>query len=66
MIGITHKPYDEEHLKEEMADFLQNAYSICLDICEKQGFSIDEIHDTVDEKNKKWREKAPQYTKNLK
>lgn len=66
MIGITHKPYDEDHLKEEMADWIQNVYSISLDICEKQGFDIEEIHDKISEKNKKWNEKYPLYTKNNK
>jgi len=64
MIGITHKPFDREHLKEEMADAMQCMFSVYLDICDKQGFTIDEIFDEIVIKNKKWREKAPLYTKN--
>lgn len=66
MIGITHKPFDKVHLKEEMADAMQCMFSIYLDICEKQGFDIDDIFDEIVVKNKKWREKVPLYGKNKK
>lgn len=63
-IGITHKPYDRDHLVEEMADAMQNMFSVYLDICEKTGITIEEVFQTILIKNKKWREKAPQYAKN--
>lgn len=63
-VGITHKPYDREHLVEEMADAQQNLFSIYLDICDKTGITMEEVFDTILVKNKKWREKAPLYTKN--
>lgn len=64
-VGITHKPYDREHLVEEMADAQQNLFSIYLDICQKTDITIEEVFDTILMKNKKWREKAPLYTKNI-
>ena len=66
MVGITHKSFDKDHLKEEMADTLQNLFSIYIDICDKQDISMDEIFEEVFVKNQKWREKVPLYTKNLK
>ncbi len=64
LIGITHKPYDEDHLLEESADYLQNTISVLLETCESAGFTFQDIVDKVKVKNKKWREKAPLYTKN--
>lgn len=64
-VGITHKPYDREHLVEEMADAQQNLFSIYLDICQKTDITMEEVFDTILMKNKKWREKAPLYTKNI-
>lgn len=66
MIGITHKPYDEPHMKEEMADAMQNLFSVYLNVCEVGGFEIDDVFEQILVKNKKWREKFPQYTKNQK
>lgn len=66
MIGITEKPFDREHLKEEMADAMQCMFSIYLDICDKQNFTIDDIFDEIIVKNKKWRKNAPLYGKNIK
>lgn len=63
MQGISHKPFDEPHLKEEMADAMQNLFSVYLEICELRGFGIDEVFAEILVKNKKWREKAPLYTK---
>jgi hypothetical protein len=63
-VGITYKPYDRDHLIEEMADAQQNLFSIYLDICDKTGITMEEVFDTILVKNKKWREKAPLYTKN--
>jgi NTP pyrophosphatase (non-canonical NTP hydrolase) len=64
-VGITHKPYDKEHLREEMSDAMQNLFSIYLDICEKTGITMDEVFEMILVKNKKWREKAPLYTINI-
>lgn len=64
MQGISHKPFDQPHLKEEMADAMQNLFSVYLEICELQGFNMNDIFAEVLVKNKKWREKAPLYTKN--
>jgi hypothetical protein len=66
LIGITHKPYDKELLIGEMADVQQVLWSIYLDVCEKTGITMEEVFDTILIKNNKWREKIPQYTKNLK
>lgn len=65
LIGITHKPYDEPHLKEEMADALQCLLSIYLHIVKLTGFELHEVLDTILVKNKKWEEKLKIYT-NLK
>ena len=65
-IGITHKPYDKPHLIEEMADAMQCLCSIYVDVCDKADFTMEDVFNEITEKNKKWREKAPQYTKNLK
>ena len=64
LIGISHKPFDKDHLKEEMADALQNMFSIYLDVCKQGGFTIDDVFAEILVKNQKWREKAPLYTKN--
>lgn len=64
MIGISHKPYDKDHLVEEMADALQNMFSVYLDVCLAGGFPIEEVFEQILVKNQKWREKAPLYTKN--
>ena len=63
MLGYTHKLFDKEHLKEEMADSLQCLFSIYLDICEKQNIKIDDIFVKIFEKNIKWRNKIKEYTK---
>lgn len=63
-IGITHKPYDKPHLVEEMADAMQNLYSIYLAVCEEAEIDFVDVIKEIEKKNKKWREKAPQYTKN--
>lgn len=63
-LGITHKPFDKPHLVEEMADAMQNLCSVYLSICDEADIDIQEIFDQIEVKNKKWREKAPLYTKN--
>jgi division protein CdvB (Snf7/Vps24/ESCRT-III family) len=53
-------------LVEEMTDAMQCLFSIYIDVCDKADFSISEVFDEITIKNKKLREKAPLYTKNLK
>lgn len=65
-IGITHKPFDREHLIEETADFLQNAMSVSIGICEEFNITTEELMSKITEKNEKWRSKIPLYTKNNK
>jgi len=65
LIGITHKPYDKEHLIEEAADFLQNTFSVLLETSKRAGFTLDDIYAEIKVKNQKWRSKVPLYTKNL-
>ena len=48
-----------------MADAMQNLVSVYQDICEKIDIDIDVVFDEIEVKNKKWREKAPLYTKNI-
>lgn len=64
MIGITQKPYDEEHLIEEMADAIQNQFSVYLNVCEVGNFSIERVFEQIVIKNQKWRECIPKYTNN--
>lgn len=63
-VGITQKPYDQDHLIEEAADTLQCLLSIMLDVCEHKQINFWEILHKIPEKNQKWRSKIPQYTKN--
>jgi len=62
LIGITQKPYDEDHLIEEMADAIQNQFSVYLNVCEIGKFSIEEVFKKIIVKNQKWRECYPKYT----
>jgi len=62
LIGITQKPYDEAHLIEEMADAIQNQFSVYLNVCEIANFSIEEVFKQIIVKNQKWRECYPKYT----
>lgn len=62
--GITHKPYDQDHLIEEAADTLQCLLSIMMHICDQEEISFMDIVDQILVKNQKWREKIPQYTIN--
>ena len=64
LLGITHKSYDKEHMKEEIADFLQNAFSLTLALSKFVDIESEEIFTKMLEKNQKWRDKYPQYTKN--
>jgi len=64
MIGITQKPYDEAHLIEEMADAIQNQFSVYLNVCEVGNFSIERVFEQIIIKNQKWRECYPKYTNN--
>lgn len=63
-LGITHKPYDKEHLIEEMADTLQNLFSIYLAVGDECGFVFEDVIAKIYEKNDKWRDKIPHYVKN--
>ena len=64
LIGITQKPYDKDHLIEEMADAIQNLFSVYLNVCEIGEFSIEDVFEQILVKNKKWRECYPKYTNN--
>lgn len=64
LIGITHKPYDRTHLVEEMADTIQNLFSIYIGICDITDITIEEVLENVLIKNNKWRNKIPLYTRN--
>ena len=49
------KPYDKDHLIEEMADTLQNLLYIFIDIEDKTGISLEnDILPTLFKKNQKW------------
>lgn len=63
LVGITHKQYDREHLVEEMADWIQNVFSISNHITSVTDITIDEVFDKMSEKNQKWRDLIPEYTK---
>ncbi|MCK9576710.1 MAG: MazG-like family protein [Candidatus Pacearchaeota archaeon] len=65
-LGHTYKPYDKEHLKEELADALQCLLSIYIELGEKTG--IDIVNDILPEilhKNKKWEAKIKEYQNNI-
>ena len=64
MLGLSHKPFDCEHLLEEMADSLQVKLSIYLAICDRTGITMDNVFAKIIEKNQKWREKMKEYTIN--
>lgn len=64
LIGISHKPYDKEHLLEESADFLQNTFSVLIETCKHAGFTMEDVFENIKVKNKKWKEKIPLYTRN--
>jgi NTP pyrophosphatase (non-canonical NTP hydrolase) len=63
VVGISHKPYDRDHLIEEAADSLQCHFSIIIDVCEKLDIDFDEILQMILIKNQKWRSKIPFYNK---
>jgi len=62
LIGITQKPYDKDHLIEEMADAIQNQLSVYLNVCEIGNFLIEDVFNEILVKNQKWRECYPKYT----
>lgn len=64
MLGLSHKPFDCEHLLEEMADSLQVKLSTYLAICDRTGITMDNVFAKIIEKNQKWREKMKEYTIN--
>ena len=63
-LGLSHKPYDRDHLVEEAADSLQVLLSIFIQIENETDITVDEIMATIPEKNEKWLSKISQYTKN--
>ena len=65
MLGMSHKQYDRAHHVEEMADSLQVHVSTILSICEEKGIDFKEVLVEMKNKNGKWREKIPQYTKEI-
>lgn len=63
LVGITHKPFDREHLIEEAADSLQCHLSIILHLCDVLKIDFSEILKMIEVKNQKWRNVIPKYTK---
>lgn len=61
-LGLSQKPYDREHLKEECSDVQQVLLSIFVLLEKECGITIDEIFDNISVKNKKWRDNLPFYT----
>jgi len=66
LLGITYKPYDEEHFIEESADALQVQLSIQLAACELKGIDFNRVLEALLIKNKKWEAMSPKYTRNEK
>jgi NTP pyrophosphatase (non-canonical NTP hydrolase) len=66
MRGNSYKPYDQEHLIEEMADSLQCLLCLYIKISKEKQFELQEVIDAIYVKNNKWREKISQYTNNKK
>lgn len=66
LLGLTHKPYDRNHLVEEMSDVLQVLISIYVDIETKTDITVDEVISNIPNKNKKWMEVMSKYTINQK
>ena len=65
MLGDSYKPYDKEHLVEEMADALQCLLSIYVDITKQTEISIvDGVLPSILVKNEKWSQKIEHYTNN--
>ena len=62
-LGITHKPYDEEHLIEEAADALQVLLSIILALFKLKGIKFTKVLAKIIEKNKKWEAKCKEHTR---
>ena len=59
--GYTYKPYDKEHLIEEMADALQCLLSIYADVEKETGITINNVLLEMFVKNKKWIDKISEY-----
>lgn len=64
MIGLSYKPFNREHLIEEMADSLQVKFSTFLAICDKTDITMEDVLTKIREKNEKWRSKISEYTIN--
>ena len=63
-LGHSYKPYDKEHLKEEMADALQCLFSMYIDLGKKTGIDINDVLKEIVIKNQKWSDKISEYTNN--
>jgi len=66
MLGNSYKPYDQEHLIEEMADSLQCLLCLYLKISKEKEFDLNEVIKAISVKNNKWRETIKTYTNNFK
>jgi len=62
--GYTYKPYDKDHLKEEMADSFQCLLSIFAAIEKETGITLKDILLEMFVKNKKWIDKISDYKVN--
>lgn len=63
MLGETYKPYNQDEMLGEMADALQVLLSIYVSIGKEKNITIDDVFAKMKEKNQKWRNKIPEYTK---
>lgn len=64
--GYTYKPYDREHLIEEMADALQCLLSIYAHVGKETGITISDVLREMFIKNKKWMDLISEYKINVK
>ena len=65
-IGMTHKPYDEEHFIEEATDSLQVHLSIILKAFKDRNIPFEKVLLAFPEKNKKWETMCKKYTRDQK
>lgn len=64
LLGETYKPYNREELLGEMADALQVLLSIYVSLNKLDPtVTIEEVFRKMKEKNQKWRDTIPTYTK---
>jgi NTP pyrophosphatase (non-canonical NTP hydrolase) len=60
-LGLSYKEYDENHLKEEMADTLQCLLSIYEQIFTETNITFQDILDEIRVKDKKWLDNIEKY-----